>query len=46
MAQSDVLKLERRGDTRLSTLERYVSATGGRLRLIAEYPDISYEIRP
>jgi len=46
MAQSDVSKLERRGDPRLSTLERYVSATGGRLHLIAVYPDISYEIRP
>lgn len=46
MAQSDVSKLERRGDPRLSTLVRYVSATGGRLHLIAEYPDVSYEIRP
>lgn len=46
MAQSDVSKLERRGDPRLSTLERYVLATGGRLRLVAEYPDVSYEIRP
>lgn len=45
MAQSDVSKLERREDPRLSTLERYVSATGGRLHLVAEYPDVSYEIR-
>lgn len=45
MVQSDVSKLERRADPRLSTLERYVSATGGRLHLIAEYPDVSYEIR-
>ncbi|MDQ3886519.1 MAG: hypothetical protein M3308_05805 [Actinomycetota bacterium] len=45
MAQSDVSKLERRGDPRLSALERYVSATGGRLHLVAVYPDVSYEIR-
>jgi transcriptional regulator with XRE-family HTH domain len=45
MVQSDVSKLERRADPRLSTLERYVSATGGRLHLVAEYPDVSYEIR-
>lgn len=46
MAQSDVSKLERRGDPRLSTLERYVVATGGRLHLVAVYPGVSYEIRP
>lgn len=45
MAQSDVSKLERRGDPRLSTIERYVTATGGRLRLVVEYPGARYEIR-
>jgi hypothetical protein len=43
-AQSDVSKLERRGDLRLSTLRAYVEATGGRLRLIATYPDETVEI--
>jgi len=36
--QSDVSKLERRPDPRLSTLRAYVAATGGELRLIAAYP--------
>jgi hypothetical protein len=43
---SAVRRLEARAPRRLSTLERYVSATGGRLHLVAEYPDVSYEIRP
>jgi hypothetical protein len=39
ITQSDVSKLERRSDLRLSTLESYVHATGGRLALTAHYPD-------
>jgi hypothetical protein len=45
-AQSDVSKLERRGDLRLSTLRAYVEATGGRLDLFASYPDETVEIAP
>lgn len=43
-AQSDVSKLERRSDLRLSTLRAYIEATGGRLRLVATYPDETVEI--
>lgn len=39
ITQSDVSKLERRGDIRVSTLHRYVQATGGRLRLVGVYPE-------
>jgi Helix-turn-helix domain len=39
ISQSDVSKLERRGDIRVSTVHRYVQATGGRLRLVCAYPD-------
>lgn len=38
-SQSDVSKLERRRDLRVSTLSAYVGATGGRLRLMADYGD-------
>lgn len=44
MTQSDLSKLERRNDCRVSTLRRYVAATGGRLRLYTDYPDTSIEI--
>lgn len=37
ISQSDVSKLERRGDVRLSTLRRYVSALGGTLRVSADF---------
>jgi transcriptional regulator with XRE-family HTH domain len=39
IAQGDVSKLERRTDVYVRTLRRYVEATGGRLRIVAEYPD-------
>lgn len=39
MNQSEVSKLERRRDVRLSSLQAYVAATGGRLRLLVDYPD-------
>lgn len=38
MAQSDLSKLERRPDLRLSTLREYVSALGGRLDLVVHGP--------
>jgi transcriptional regulator with XRE-family HTH domain len=37
--QENVSRLERRADLLLSTLSSYVSAMGGKLRLIAEFPD-------
>jgi DNA-binding Xre family transcriptional regulator len=36
MSQSDLSKLERRQDVRLSTLRSYLAALGGRLRLLFE----------
>lgn len=42
--QSGVSRLERQRDLLVSTLRDYVVATGGRLRLIAEYPDRAYDI--
>jgi predicted transcriptional regulator len=35
MDQSQISRLERRGDTRLSILKRYVEALGGELNLVA-----------
>lgn len=37
--QSDVSKLERRGDMRVSTLRRYVASLGGELGIVVEFPD-------
>lgn len=37
--QENVSRLERRADLLLSTLSSYVAAMGGRLRLIAEFPN-------
>lgn len=42
--QPDVSKLEARADLRMSTLRAYVAATGGRLRLVAAYPDDEVDI--
>lgn len=39
MRQGDVSKLENRSDLYLSTIRRYVSAMGGRLDLVAQFPD-------
>jgi hypothetical protein len=38
ISQSDVSKLERRRDIRVSTLRDYVAATGGRLDLVGRWP--------
>jgi len=35
MDQSQISRLERRGDTRLSILKRYVEALGGELNIVA-----------
>ena len=37
MAQGDVSKLERRNNLHLTTLSRFIEATGGRLRISATY---------
>ena len=37
--QENVSRLERRADLLLSTLSSYVSAMGGKLRLVAEFPN-------
>jgi hypothetical protein len=37
--QENVSRLERRADLLLSTLSGYVAAIGGKLRLIAEFPN-------
>lgn len=39
IGQDSVSRLEQRSDLLLSTLRSYVAAMGGRLRLIAEFPD-------
>jgi DNA-binding XRE family transcriptional regulator len=39
MSQSELSRLERRADLLLSTLTRFVAATGGHLRLVADYPN-------
>ena len=39
MDQSEVSRLEQRTDLLLSTLKRYVAATGGVLHLVVTYPD-------
>jgi transcriptional regulator with XRE-family HTH domain len=39
MGQGDVSRLERQTDMYLSTLARFVAASGGRLRVVAEYED-------
>ncbi|MGH9040223.1 MAG: helix-turn-helix domain-containing protein [Acidimicrobiia bacterium] len=44
VSQSDLSKLERRSDLRLSTLRAYVAALGGRLRLVADMPGSSAEL--
>ena len=37
--QDTVSRLEQRGDMLISTLKRYVEAMGGRLHLVARFPD-------
>jgi predicted XRE-type DNA-binding protein len=39
MDQSEVSRLEYRRDMLLSTLKRFVQATGGELHLVVQYPD-------
>jgi transcriptional regulator with XRE-family HTH domain len=39
VGQDTVSRIERRSDMLLSTLRRYVEAMGGKLELVAEFPD-------
>ena len=39
MDQSEVSRLEHRSDMLLSTLKRYVHATGGEMHVVVSYPD-------
>ena len=39
MGQEGISRLEKRSDLLLSTLRNYVEAVGGRLTLVAEFPD-------
>ena len=45
ISQSDVSKLERRRDLRISTLRDYARAIGGRLRLLVVLPDDEVELK-
>lgn len=44
MDQSELSRLERRTDLLVSTLRRFVNATGGELYLVASYPDGDVEL--
>ena len=39
MDQSEISRLERRSDMLLSTLKRFVTATGGEMHVVVTYPD-------
>jgi transcriptional regulator with XRE-family HTH domain len=43
--QAAISRLERRSDMHVSTLREFVKALGGRLELIANFPDGSYHIK-
>lgn len=42
--QSEVSKLEQRTDTYISTLQSYIRALGGKLDIVARFPDGSVRI--
>ncbi len=44
-SQSGVSRIERQRDLMISTLRDFVEATGGRLRVVAAYPDYEFEVR-
>jgi transcriptional regulator with XRE-family HTH domain len=44
ISQSNVSRLERRRDMLVSTIREVVEAYGGRLRIIAEFPEGSVEV--
>lgn len=43
--QAAISRLERRSDMHVSTLREFIQALGGRLELIASFPDGSYHIK-
>ena len=43
--QAAISRLERRSDMHVSTLREFVKAQGGRLELIASFPEGSYHIK-
>lgn len=43
--QAAISRLERRSDMHVSTLREFVKALGGRLELIASFPEGSYHIK-
>lgn len=44
MDQSEISRLEHRTDVLLSTLRRFIEATGGELQIVAHYPDVDFEL--
>lgn len=44
MDQSEISRLEHRSDLLLSTLRRFIQATGGDLHLVAQFPDGDVEL--
>jgi len=44
MQQSEVSRLERRSDLLLSTIRKFVEATGGELVMVARYPEGDVEV--
>ena len=43
--QAAISRFERRSDMHISTLRAFVKALGGKLEIIARFPDSSYHIR-
>lgn len=44
IAQGDVSKIERRDNLRLTTLARFIEATGGQLRIVAVYDNTEVDL--
>jgi transcriptional regulator with XRE-family HTH domain len=45
-SQANVSRIERQNDLCVSTLDEYVAALGGTLRILAEFPDETVELAP
>lgn len=43
--QAAISRLERRSDMHVSTLREFIKALGGKLEIIATFPDASYHIK-
>ena len=43
--QAAISRLERRSDMHVSTLRAFIKALGGKLEIIASFPDASYHIK-